>query len=60
MLSASDSGVKAFEEVFTYDRLYKSFCECRKGQMWKGSVISLNANYVEELLKLETELQDGT
>lgn len=52
--------MKSFEEIFTYERLYKSFMECKKGQMWKGSVIDFNANYAENLLKLEKRLQDGT
>lgn len=52
--------MKSFEEIFTYERLYQSFTECKKGQMWKSSVIEFNANYAERLLKLEQLLQGGT
>ena len=47
------------EEIFTYNRLYKSFKECKKGTMWKGSVIDFNANYVENLWTLQEEICEG-
>lgn len=52
--------MKTFEEIFTYDRLLRSFKECRKGQLWKGSVIDFQMNYAEKLMELERELREGT
>lgn len=52
--------MKTIEEIFTYDRLLQSFKECRKGQLWKGSVIDFQMNYAEKLMELERGLHDGT
>ena len=52
--------MKTIEEIFTYDRLLKSFKECKRGQMWKSSVIHYNANYAEKLMCLEADLVNGT
>lgn len=52
--------IKTFEEIFTYDRLYQSFLECKKAQSWKGSVIDFQTNYAENLMNLEESIQNGT
>ena len=49
--------MKTVEEIFTYERLYKSFCDCKAGHMWKSSVIAFEMGYVGRLLKLEEEIQ---
>lgn len=51
--------MKTVEEIFTYNRLYKSFSECKKGTMWKGSVVDFNTNYVENLWELQKEICEG-
>lgn len=52
--------IDSFENIFTYERLLRSFNECKKGQLWKGNVIDFNANYVEKITKLEQSILDGT
>ena len=52
--------MKTFEEIFTYDRLLKSFEECKHGQMWKGSVIDFDTNYAEKLMRLEEIILNGS
>lgn len=48
------------EGVIGFDALYLSMCKCRKGVIWKDSVAHYCLNALEETLKLERELKDGT
>lgn len=60
MLFALDITMKTVEEIFTYQRLYQSLKECKRGTMWKGSVIDFCTNYVENLWDLQEEICAGT
>ena len=45
-----------FSESLTFEELYKSMWKCRCGKMWKASVASFVVNGIENVLKLEDEL----
>lgn len=48
------------ESVIDFDALYKSMYKCKKGVLWKDSVAHFYLNGLEETLKLENQLHDGT
>jgi hypothetical protein len=48
------------EQIVGFDALYNSMNKCIKGVLWKDSVAHFYLNYMEELLKLEAQLKDGT
>lgn len=48
------------EEIIGFEALYESMHKCKKGVMWKGSVAHYVLNGMEETLKLEKELKEGT
>ncbi len=48
------------EEIVGFDALYESITKCIKGVRWKDSVAHYHLNAIEETLKLEKELHDGT
>ncbi len=43
-----------------FDALYESMYRCRKGVSWKDSVAHYCLNGIEEILRLEKQLKDGT
>lgn len=51
---------KTFDEVFSYDNLYRAYMDCLKGVRWKGTVQRYELNAVTFLNKTMQELQDGT
>jgi hypothetical protein len=48
------------EEIIGFDALYESMYKCKKGVGWKDSVAHYYLNGIEETLKLEQKLKDGT
>lgn len=48
------------EQLIGFEALYESMELCKKRVMWKDSVACFYHNYIRELLKLETELKNGT
>ena len=48
------------EEVIEFNPLYESMYRCKKGVLWKSSTASFCLNGLENILKLERELKDGT
>lgn len=48
------------EEIIGFDALYESMTKCIKGVRWKDSVAHYHLNAIEETLKLEKELHEGT
>lgn len=49
-----------FEESVTFEALYDSMWKCRCGKMWKASVARFVLHGIEETLKLEEEIANGT
>lgn len=49
-----------YNEIISFESLYKSVQKCRKGVSWKDSVMSFCLNGVERTMVLEQELQNGT
>lgn len=47
-------------EIINYDHIYDSMMKCRKTVSWKPSVKHYLLNSVEESLKMEKELENGT
>lgn len=48
------------EDIIGFEALYESMMKCRKGVMWKGSAAHYVLNGLEETLKLEQQLENGT
>lgn len=48
------------EAIIGYDALYDSMERCMRGVSWKASVAHFVLNAPEEVLKLETQLKDGS
>lgn len=48
------------EEIIGFDALYDSMKKCVKGVRWKDSVAHYHLNAIEETIKLEDELHNGT
>ena len=48
------------EEIVGFDALYESMEKCIKGVRWKDSVAHYHLNAIEETIKLERALHDGT
>lgn len=49
-----------FERVFSFESLYAAACVCRRGVMWKDSVISFDKNRSVNAYRLHEELMSGT
>ena len=49
-----------FKESTEFDALYNSMWKCRCGKMWKASVARYVLHGIDETLKLEEQLQDGS
>ena len=52
--------MKNHEEAKSFDALYGSMWKCKCGKMWKASVARFVEHGIEETLKLEEQLSDGT
>lgn len=48
---------KEFEEVISFDRLYKAFGFARKGSFWKDSIIDYDLNRLKYTYKLHRQLK---
>mgnify|MGYP000930421716 CR=1 FL=1 len=48
------------ESVVGFDALYRSLIKCQQGVMFKSSAAYYSLNFLEEILKQERELMDGT
>lgn len=48
------------EEVLGFDALFDSMMKCKSGVIWKDSVARYYLNGLEETLKLEEQLKNGT
>lgn len=48
------------EHIIGFDALYESMMKCKKGVMWKGSVASFVQHGLEECIKLEEQLKEGS
>lgn len=48
------------EDSFSFESLYESMLKCKKGKLWKASVARFHLHGVEEVLKLEEKLNNGT
>ena len=48
------------ESVIGFEALYVSMLKCKKNVIWKDSVAHFHLNGIEQTLKLEKELKDGT
>lgn len=48
------------EDIIGFDALYRSMHKCQKGVLWKDSVAHYVLHGLEETLKLEEELKQGT
>lgn len=48
------------DEVTGFEALYESAMKCKKGVIWKDSVAHYILNIIEETIKLEEQLKDGT
>lgn len=46
--------------VTDFDSLYDSMMKCKKGVLWKSSVSHFYLNGIEEVMKLESDLEGGT
>ena len=44
----------------SFSALYDSMCKCKKGVLWKDSTAYYYLHGIEQTLKLEKELEDGT
>lgn len=48
------------EEIVGFDALYDSMEKCKRGVRWKDSVAHYHLNALEETIKLERDLRQGT
>lgn len=48
------------ESVIDFDALYNSMNKCKRGVIWKDSVAYYDLHSIEQTLKLERELKNGT
>lgn len=55
-----ENNENADENIIGFDALYNSMWKCKKGVVWKSSVAHYVLNAVEETIKLERQLKDGT
>ena len=46
--------------ITDFDSLYESMLKCKRGVLWKDSVAHFYLNGIEEVLKLENQLNNGT
>jgi len=52
--------MKTFQDAISAEELYESMWKCKRGKMWKASVARHVLHGIEETLKLEEQLRDGT
>lgn len=48
------------EEIIGFDALFKSMYKCKSGVLWKNSVARYYTHGIEETIKLEEQLKNGT
>lgn len=48
------------DDIIGFEALYESAMKCKKGVIWKDSVAHYILNIIEETVKLEEQLKDGT
>ena len=48
------------QEALQFDALYESMEKCKNGKMWKSSVARYYTHGIEETLRLESEIENGT
>ena len=48
------------EEALSFEELYESMWKCKRGKTWKSSVARFVEHGIEETLKLEEQLANGT
>ena len=48
------------EEALSFEELYESMWKCKRGKTWKSSVARFVEHGIEETLKLEEQLSNGT
>jgi RNA-directed DNA polymerase len=48
------------ESVIGFEALYDSMMKCKKGVLWKNQPAHYYLNGIEETLKLNEQLKDGT
>jgi len=56
----ASAAISAPDYIIGFDALYESMLKCRAGVMWKDSVAHFVMNGVEEVMKLERQLGDGS
>lgn len=49
-----------YEKIYDFDNLYKAFKVARRGKRWKPATAKFEVNLLENLLRLNRELQDKT
>lgn len=49
-----------FDKVFTYENLYRSYIQCRKGVRWKASTQKYIANSALNIYEVYRQLHDGS
>lgn len=50
----------SFEKAMSFEFLYKAYLKCKRGVMWKDSVIAFSENSIDQIEKLSTQIQNGT
>lgn len=48
------------KSIINFDNLYNSMNKCKNGVMWKASTSAFVLNGIEDIIKLESQLHDGT
>lgn len=49
-----------FDQAMSFEYLYKAYLKCKKGVMWKDSVIYFSEHSIDEITRLSKQIIDGT
>lgn len=49
-----------FDQAMSFEYLYKAYIKCKKGVMWKDSVLSFSEHSIDEVTKLAKQISEGT
>lgn len=60
MYLKSKTDEEILESIIGFEALYKSLYKCKKGVLWKNQPAHFYLNGIEEILKLEEQLKNGT
>ena len=60
MSAITPQNPKTYTDSVAFEALYESMWKCRRGKIWKASVARFVTHGIEETLKLEKELADGS